>query len=188
MVHGLNCAAARGIFSDQDRTSLSCTGRQIFFTTEPPKTLHSLLQYLVMESYWTIFWSSWNLPSKVTCHMSASHSQKPQTNNPQQCATWDIQGTSRQANPRRPLGPAPFLCISWWDSLPSSGDVVFEANGDRPENLGQSRMPKKECQEEPLTCKSWFSFSAWTSSPQWGGRRFPGGSGLMLNVQCDTAR
>ena len=51
VVHGLNCAAARGIFSDQDRTSLSCTGRQIFFTTEPPKTLHSLLQYLVMESY-----------------------------------------------------------------------------------------------------------------------------------------
>ena len=49
VVHRLNCAAACGIFSDQDRTSVSSTGRHIFFTTELPKTLHSLLQYLVMS-------------------------------------------------------------------------------------------------------------------------------------------
>lgn len=48
-----------------------------------------------------------------------------QANDGQQQATWDIQGTSLQADPHRPLG-------------------------DRPENLGQSRMPKRGSQEEPL--------------------------------------
>ena len=43
-------------------------------------------------------------------------------------------------------------CDSWvrLALLPSPGDVVFEAKGDRPGNPGRSRMPKKGCRAAPL--------------------------------------
>lgn len=92
---------------------------------------------------------------------SVSHVRKPvraQAKDPEQHATWDNQGTSLQADPHPAVGSLSLQLLG--DTLlPSPGDVVFEANGDRPASLGQSRTPRKDTWEHLWACRTLFGFS-----------------------------
>lgn len=111
---------------------------------------------------------------------SVSYVRKPvraQAKDPEQHATWDNQGTSLQqhrsglrpalqkgARPQMSHDPHPALGslslqLLGEPLLPSPGDVVFEATGDRPASLGQSRMPRKDAGEHLWTCRTLFGFS-----------------------------